>query len=197
MGVSIGQQGTEGGTLKTKYEVHQAGFSYRAHLAARREVYPKLFGTDNIEYEDTTLKTGLRGEILDGEMGIDVIVRPSHPELRSNLSFYIQERFRRPSYNAYGDVTLTEFNHASGEPSELYKIAADYLVYGYFDEERTSFSDAVAVDVARLKLALQHHKISKTIQTNKKNQSFMCFTLADLEKAKCLMWQPKSKNAAT
>lgn len=173
--------------MKTEYEAHQGDFTYRAHLEAEEQIYPKLFNTDQIVYEDTTLKTGLRGEILDGEMGVDVIVKPHNPSLDANLSFYVQERFRRPSYSTFRDITFTAFNHASGEPSELYKIAADYMVYGFFDEDRNSFSDVVAVDVARLKINLQHNRIFNTIQTNRKNQSFMCFTLTDLEKARCLM----------
>jgi hypothetical protein len=55
--------------------------------------------------------------------------------LRAPLGFTIQERFRRPRYAEFQDLTLTEWNGNSNLPSELYKIRAGMFLYGYYSEE--------------------------------------------------------------
>lgn len=184
--------------MRTRYEAHQGDFSYKAHLAARRQVYPLIFGTDEVSYEDVRLETSPRGKILDGELGVDVVARPSRPDLdlgpgrtklNSRLHFYVQERFRRPRYRGYGDVTITEFNHASGEPSELYKIAAGLMLYGLYNESTGLFESAYAIDVCRTILALQRGVLPFTKERNRKAQDFVCLKLPDLARNGCLLWR--------
>lgn len=193
--------------MRTVYEPSQAEFSRLAHMAARRLVYAPLFSVapELIEYEDVRVQTGLRGEIFDGELGIDVIVRPDfstaqgamrHPatQLQSRLHFYVQERFRRTSYKHFADVTFTEFNHASRQPSELYKIAAGLMIYGLYDHARDGFIKAYAIDVSRVLLAIQRGQLRFQKKMNKKRQSFVCIKLEELHGCNCLLWQLKRED---
>lgn len=179
--------------MRTHYEDTQGEFSHRAHIAARKQIYPRLFGAEEIEYEDVRLGTGYRGKVLDGELGVDVIARPGNGLLSGPLSFYIQERFRRPEFSRYGDITITEFNHASGQLSELYKMAAGLMVYGIYDDKIRRFTKGFAVDVTRLFLSLQRGTLRFSRERNKKQQSFVCLKLEALHEAGCLLWKLKTE----
>jgi len=176
--------------VRTEYEGHNADFSNAAHMAARRLIYPHVFGVDDdaLQFEDTLLDGGTERErILDGEMGVDRIVRVSTDGLHAPIVYTVQERFRRPEYSGYGDMTITEWNGASNLPSELYKINAGLFVYGYFSEERATFIDWVCVDVVRLLLNITHGSINYTSRQNRKQQTFFCFPMAELRVRKCIL----------
>lgn len=181
--------------MRTQYEHAQGDFSYAAHIAAREQVYPHLFDVEaeSITYEDVRLDTSYRGKVLDGEMGVDVVVHPagdgSNARFQRPLPFFVQERFRRPDFARYSNITITEFNHASGQASELHKMAAGIMVYGIYDPNLERFMEAFAVDVARLTLYLQRGSLDFERQKNKKHQSFICLKLKDLSKASCLLWR--------
>ena len=178
--------------MRTLYEEKRAAFSDAAHMAARTRIYPDFLGVepDEIDYEDVRLRTGLRGRILDGEMGVDVVVRPKAPSgLRARTSLYVQERFRGSSFGGYDDITITEFNRASGEPSELHKIAAGFFVYGVYDQEEDAFAKAYVVDVPKMLLALHGGSLAYRRNTNKKGQDFLCIRVRDLEEGDCLLWK--------
>lgn len=183
--------------MRTQYEQAQGSFSYSAHLAAREQIYPLLFASKDITYEDVRMDRSYRGKVLDGEMGVDVVIRSrnSSGKFSDRLPFFVQERFRRPSFGHYANITITEFNHASDQASELHKIAAGVMVYGLFDEDVDVFTAAFAVDVARLMLYLQHDAMPFERRTNKKAQSFICLKFSDLHKASCLLWRLKSPSA--
>lgn len=83
----------------TPYDKPRAKRSNRAHLLARTELYPKIFKVpfENLSFdEDTLLETGEKGQVLDGQMAIDRIVRVSDisGRLRKSLPLTVQERFR-------------------------------------------------------------------------------------------------------
>lgn len=177
--------------MRTPYEQHQGDFSACAHEAARRLIYPDLFGTEDIEFEHFGQNDEEMARHYDGQMGIDLKVFPAplRHDLSSSLCFHIQERFRRPAFREYKDITLTEFNHNSRLPSELYKIASGIFVYGYYHAEDDVFTSAYAVDMARVLLGIQRTEILFSKNRNKKNQDFICIGLEVLRHFDCILWE--------
>lgn len=158
--------------VKTLYEPINAQFSERAHQAARNVLYPIIFNRkpEELLYESASEQQNERQVILDGEMGVDRIVKVATLDLRAPLVFTIQERFRnrygkvrpdgtRLDYTKYEDLTITEWNHASDLPSELYKINAGYFLYAYYDEENDLFLHPIMINVADLLYALTQNSI--------------------------------------
>jgi hypothetical protein len=170
---------------RTEYTPENGEFSNKSHRAARALLYPRLFGVpmESLSFEDTLLKDSERGRILDGEMGVDRIVRVAVQQLHGPLVFTVQERFRRPEHAGWRDLTITEWNHASNMPSELYKINAGLFLYGYYDEARNHFLDAIVVSVTDLLLAVTRSNITYTSNRNKKRQTFLGFKFDDMAKA--------------
>lgn len=170
---------------RTLYEQVNADFSNRAHLRARDVLYPRIFCAhrERLEFEDTLLAQGDRAAILDGEMGVDRIVRVTIHNLPAPLVFTVQERFRRPEFAKYQDMTVTEWNHASNLPSELYKINAGLFVYGYFDEHCGEFLDAIAIGVTDMLLAIATRRLRYERRWNKKMQTFLTLRFSDMEEA--------------
>jgi hypothetical protein len=172
---------------KTEYQTENAEYSNVCHELARKVFYPRLFNVDPamIRYEENTLlhESG-RGQILDGEMGVDRLVRCSVRGLLGHTTFTIQERFRRPEYHKWRDLTVTEWNHASGQPSELSKINAGVFVYGYGNAsgtgKLTDFLEVVAVNTTGLIHAVTCGSIKYKRDNNKKQQSFLAFTFKSL-----------------
>lgn len=170
---------------RTLYEQNNADFSNRAHMRARDVLYPRIFNVrrERLQFEDTLLAQSDRAKILDGEMGVDRIVRVTINNLPAPLMFTVQERFRRPKYVERQDMTVTEWNHASNSPSELYKINAGLFVYGYFDERSGRFLDAIVTGVTEMLLALAQGRLRYERRENKKQQSFLALRFEDMEKA--------------
>lgn len=162
---------------RTIYQPENAAFSNKAHLSARKLLYPRIFckPEESLAYEDTLLSMSERGRILDGEMGIDRIVKVTVPSLHAPLVFTVQERFRRPQFAKYKDLTITEWNNASDLPSELYKINAGIFLYGYYDEVGNGFIDAIAINVTALLLMIARGQMSYSSERNRKQQSFLAF----------------------
>ena len=177
-------------TPATPYDQHNADFSGLAHRAALREIYPPLFAcapSALICEEGTLLAHGERGRVLDGEMGIDRIVAVTVPDFEAPLRFTVQERFRRPEYATYQDLTITAWNHRSGQPSELYKLTADLFVYGYFDAKDDCFLDYIIVPVGPMKRALARGELRFKWGQNPKGQSFLVLTFAALAAADLIL----------
>jgi len=177
---------------QTKYEIKNAEFSNMAHLAARDLIYPKLFGVDKsqIEYDNgTLLNESEKGKILDGEMGVDRIVRVSCKTLSGKITFTVQERFRRPMYSGFKDVTITEWNHTSNTPSELYKINAGIFLYAFFDENTNSFLDGIAFSVTNALVGITKKTLPfSPPRMNKKQQTFIGIKYKALLDAGCALW---------
>lgn len=170
--------------MATRYDKHNGEFSNKAHEQARTKIYPLLFGVepDCLTFDDDTLlESSERGRVLDGEMAVDRIVRVTVPDLQQPLVLTVQERFRRMQYARYRDITVTEWNHATNQPSELYKLEANLFVYGYFDEHNQTFGEVVTVNTTGLLRAIIRRDIPYTVDRNNKQQSFLAFKFGQLQ----------------
>jgi hypothetical protein len=141
---------------KTPYSDANQIFSNNAHEACEEQVYPIVFGRSRSElvFRNTGLMSGGDGEILDGKMGVDWCVGVNDERLKFPIEHSIQERFRKTRYMSNHDLTITEHNERSGQPSELYKIKSGFFLYGYFDEESVLMREWVAVDTTRMLMAI-------------------------------------------
>jgi hypothetical protein len=175
--------------MKTVFEQDNADFSTRAHMVARELIYPAIFETDKLSFEDCTVGSTARGNILDGEMGVDRIVRVTVKNLPAPIVFTVQERFRKPEFARYRDITVTEWNYASNLPSELYKINAGLFLYGYYDDKKQLFLDAICLHTSCLLYAIVRHQISFGRKRNPKQQSFLTFGFDDLKDANTVAWR--------
>lgn len=183
--------------MYTPFSKKNSSFSNEAHKAAQRLIYPAMFGVplSNLSFEDTLLELNERGRALDGELATDRIVKVTatvqgERGFREPISFTIQERFRRPKYARYKDLTITEWNNRSGHRSELYKLAANFFVYGYFDDKKTVFVDAIAVNVPAMLSKLCNGRLSYGWRSNPRSgQDFITLTFSALEKSGCVMYR--------
>lgn len=172
--------------MRTPYSQDNQALSDAAHLASQSAVYPFVFSCDKsrLEFECTSLSVGEKSEILDGEMGIDRIVRVSCLGLRRPISFCIQERFRNIKYSGFQDLTITTWNTLTNQPSELYKINAGLFLYGFYDLRSNLFGDWVMVNTAAMLLSLTSGRVQYTTRKNPRSgQEFIGLKFADLYKS--------------
>lgn len=183
--------------MHTRFEQHNQDFSDKAHAAAQSLVYPRLFqcDEDRLTFEGASVSDGGEKAILDGQMAVDKLVNVTVNGLRHPIQHAIQERFRRPGYRNFQDITMTEWNHASGQPSELYKIKCGIFLYGYYYEQERRFGDVIAVDVSAFLMAMTTGGIEYTKRTNKKRQDFICVTFDQLQKAGVVLAQMNEAKA--
>ncbi|MFW6024811.1 MAG: hypothetical protein ACOCRX_00570, partial [Candidatus Woesearchaeota archaeon] len=87
------------------------------------------------------------------------------------------------------DITVTEWNNASNQPSELYKITAGVFLYGYYDEIDSRFIDAIAIDTNLFLYKLTVNAIKYRKRRNRKQQDFLAFTFDDLEQAGVVLFR--------
>lgn len=161
--------------MKTVFSEANMGFTKRAHLAAQTQFYSRMYPA-GVEFVDAV------GTARDLEYAIDCQLAITVKGLRAPISMAVQERFRRPSDGAmkYGDITVTEWNLASNQPSELHKLSAQMFVYGFYDETADHILLAVAVDVGFLQWALAHDEI-RYVRQKRGDQSFLGFQFRDLQ----------------
>lgn len=159
--------------MKTGFSRRNMDFTKRAHLAAQAQFYPGVFRSLPIAFEDTV------GTAKDLEYAIDCRVAVTVEGLRAPLYFAVQERWRRPADMRYGDITITEWNQASGQPSELHKLGAQLFVYGFYDEIADEIVVAVAVNVATVLWRLAVRDLGWRRQS-RIDQTFLGFSLQDL-----------------
>lgn len=181
----------------TPFSQGNQDFSDKAHAAAQSLVYPHLFCCDRelMSFDRTSVSDGGEKAILDGQMAVDRIVHVSVSGLRDTIDHIVQERFRRPQYARYRDITITEWNHATNQKSELYKLKAGIFLYGYFDEARACFGEVIAVNTASLMRAIAAKEIVFDTVGPDRNprarQSFLCFKFESLIDAGVVMWHRK------
>jgi len=177
--------------MYTPYSSHNQSFSDAAHAAAQLLVYPALLGCDHglLSFESFSVSDGGEKAILDGQMAVDRIVSVTVPGLRGDIEHTIQERFRRPDYASFRDITITEWNHASNQKSELYKLKAGVFLYGYFHEQNGDFGEVIAVNTSALMVAIGNRGVRYTAATNPRSrQSFLCIKFDALRDAGVVMW---------
>lgn len=162
--------------MRTTYSAERAAFSQRAHLCAQRVFYPAMYPTIAIAFEDT-VKT-----IQDLEYAIDCQLALSSPDFRAPIRVSVQERFRRPEEMHWGDVTITEWNLASDQPSELHKLGAQLFVYGFYDEHRDDLVFATAIDVLVMQTLLVR-EILPFVRKSRGDQHFIGVQYRDLNRA--------------
>lgn len=184
--------------MKTPYSADNGAFSDRAHLAAQRLIYPRVFATslERLIFEDTQYGGSERAHDYDATRGVDRRVGVIVDGLREPLYFTIQERFRQMNYARFRDITITEFNQMTSLPGELYKIEADLFTYAYFDDRRNCFGEGVVVDVALAKLRLCGGDLIYGRGKNPRSkQDFITLTFDNLRRANAIVWHGKGKAA--
>ena len=172
----------------TPYSRTNRQFTERAHELAQQQVYPDMFGVavEQIDYQLLKDDTA-RAFLLDTAVAVDRLLRVTVKHLRMPITFDVQERFRRPQYHRFQDITITEWNHNTNQPSELYKIRAGWFVYGYYDDQRGVFLDVVAIPVPELLWAITSGRLPhKTGDNPRSNQTFVAVRIPDLHHH-CLM----------
>jgi hypothetical protein len=170
--------------MPTPYSSSNQAFSDAAHQAAQSLIYPCVFktGQPNLAFESTSLSTSPKNAILDGEMATDRIVKVTVKTLCHPLQFTVQERFRKPQYASFQDITITEWNCATNLPSELYKLNSGMFVYGYFDQNTNVFVDWVAFNTVGLLYQFATAGAVFRIQSNpRSNQDFYTVSFAFLQ----------------
>ena len=173
--------------MSTPYSDINGTFTQVCHELARDLVYPDFVGVDrsNITYEDTLLSGDEREKLLDGELAVDRLLKISVGYFHKPLEIMVQERFRRPKFARWRDITITEWNNQTNLPSELYKIKAAYFVYGYGNHPitPTDFTEVVIVNVPILIKGLLNKSLKYTTDLNpRSNQTFLCVSFQDLFK---------------
>ena len=176
---------------KTLYSKNDRNHTEAAHLLARELIYPEFFGcdADKIEYRDGIdyiTRTGEPNTLplawCDSWMAIDRILRVPAPTLhRKYVEMTIQERFERAPAASHRNISVTEFNTATGNPSELYKIKSLYFVSGYYDEVANKFVGKTHIcSTERILKAVQDGRLRYYTKDNHKNQTFVTFGYEDL-----------------
>lgn len=187
--------------MKTPYSEENQAFSNVAHSAARVDVYPRLFDCNPslLSFDSASVSDGGEKAILDGQMAVDRIVKVSTPGLRGDISHIIQERFRRPRFSGYRDITITEFNNESGQQSELYKLKAGIFVYGYYCEATRRFGEVIAVDIAALMMGISSGSvcISQRQRNPRSGQDFVSVKFDRLQEAGVVLWHCRGNGSAT
>lgn len=177
--------------MYTPYSPQNQSFSDAAHEAAQSRVYPALLDCDHslLSFDSSSVGDGGEKAILDGQMAVDRIVSVTVSGLRGPIEHMIQERFRRPEYARFRDITITEWNHASNQKSELYKLKAGVFLYGYFNANDESFGEVIAVNTSALLMAIGSGGVRYTTGTNpRSNQSFLCIKFDALHEAGAVIW---------
>lgn len=170
--------------MKTSYSSANAEFSESAHRAAQALIYPEIFKGKTIEFASTQVSMGGREAILDGEMAVDRIIKVHSAGFKSAIEFTVQERFRKPNYAQYQDLTITEWNQTSNLPSELYKIKSGLFVYGYYNPTTEQFIDWIAADTTLILFNIVSQKMGYAHRTNhRSNQTFICLTFDQMRKS--------------
>lgn len=153
--------------MKTVFSPERFEFTKRAHLAAQGQFYPLMY-PHGVEFEDTT-KTA---QDLDYAIDCKLAITLPDESFRAPISMAVQERFRDPKEMHWGDITITEWNLASGQPSELHKLGAQMFVYGFYDDTNDRIVFATAIDVGLMQWALSHGYI-KYERRKRGDQSFI------------------------
>lgn len=175
--------------MNTPYSNENAAFSNSAHNAAQNLIYPAIFNAqryaniEQITYLSTQLSMGGVEKVLDGHLGIDRIVLLKSKGLQKPIEYTVQERFRAAQYARYQDVTITEWNTVTNQPSELYKLKSHLFVYGYYDHLQNTFLDWITLNTPKMLLAINTNEVSfKRSYNPRSSQYFLTITFAELRR---------------
>lgn len=166
----------------TPYSLKNQAFSNQAHLLAQDAIYPTALKVpkESLCFMDLPEE---QARDMDYNDAIDKHVGVAVCGLHAPLIFPSQERFRKKDHAPYRDATVTEWNHNSNKPGELYKIKADIFVYGYYDNATNAFLEAIVFSVFLLKLKLARGQIAYDTGLNtRSNQTYFGFEFDELKK---------------
>lgn len=167
--------------------------SDRAHLHAREVIYPDFFHTEagNITYDEQRDIAHPEWGRLDGQMAIDRLIKVTVAGYRAPITFTIQERYRNTDWAHKQDITITEWNTLSNLPSELYKLQANFFMYGYFDWGGTNqFVDAICINIPGLLRGIVSKALRPFRKVNRRTQQpFLCITFDQLYEAGLVEWR--------
>lgn len=182
--------------MPTPFSAQQKAFSDKAHEAARMLLYPALFNVapEQLHFEEQgDINDDPRYAALDGEMAIDRLVRVTLGTFRRPLTFTVQERFRKPEYAKYRDLTVTEWNVWTNRESELYKLQAALFLYGYYDPFNNRFVEAICANVPSLMMAITTNSIRYSHETKKNgSQTFIGLKFDDMHRAGVMQFHYRS-----
>lgn len=159
---------------KTRFDEQRKLKTERAHDAAETQVYPHLFKEDvTIRFTPTDRQENKIHEVMDGQLGIDLKIEVDASLVDQPIPLYVQERFRDPDYRSYQDLTITKYNNASDRVSEVSKIAAHWIVYGYYESTLHEIQEAICVNVPILARRLIGGDVDIDEKENDKDQDFI------------------------
>lgn len=165
---------------RTVFSRERYAFTQRAHLAARQQLYPLMY-PGGVDFRDVTKTARDLDYAIDCELDVTIA------GLRAPVRIGVQERFRTPQHLRYGDVSITEWNLATDQPSELHKLGAQMFVYGFYDTDRDRIVLAVAVDVGLMQWALAHDELDYE-RRRRGDQSFIVIRFAALRELGAVLY---------
>lgn len=173
---------------KTRFDPDRKAETERAHDAAVNQVYPHLFREDvDIKHTPTDRQDSKVHEVMDGQLAIDLKLEVEAPLLEQRVPLYVQERFRDPQYRTFQDLTVTKYNNASQNVSEVSKIAAQWIVYGYYEDTLHEIQEAVCVNVPILSRRLISGDVNVDENENDKRQDFIGIGFGQLDELGALV----------
>jgi hypothetical protein len=175
------------------YDKGRRAFTDRAHLLARRQFYPQLFGSNNLRYHVPQSEEE-QAEALrrDMEEAVDWTILVPYPTLPHLTKVHVTERFRRHDQLHWQELTLREFLSAVDRPGEWYNMRCTLVIYGWVNEEETDFLDIFAVPVGGLQVAFT--TVFNGIGHNKSHGNrFVTFPLQKLTEAGLVYRSPQQQ----
>lgn len=158
----------------SKFIPENERFGRRAHEAAWERVYMPFLPDDVVVVDlSWTKRDAEQDEDREARVFLDGI---DHP-----LDISIQERFRRIEYSDYREVTWTIYDHAHQQEGHLDDSEADFMVYGYYDDEEERLGETVVVNMSRLKYLLATGQVEYTTQYHRaQHNEFVAIPFDDL-----------------
>lgn len=174
---------------RTEYNPQNKDFTERAHDKARKQVYPHLFpDAINLSYINVDRGKSKVHNVLDRQLGIDLKIEATTPLFDDQpIPIYVQERFREPQYREFQDLTVTKYNNASERVSEVSKIAAQWIVYGYYESTLDEIQEAICVNVPILARELIEGGVDIAEEQNEKEQDFIGIPFKKLDELGALV----------
>jgi hypothetical protein len=171
----------------TAFSEARMAFTRAAHQAARGQVYRQWF-PDGVEFEDTVLTARDLDYAIDCQLAATCMRTPfrgcTTRPLRGPLRLSVQERYRRVhDLDRYGDeITITEWNLASDQPSELHKFGAQLFVYGFYDDTRDVIVRASAFSIPAILAGLIDGRL-RYMRQSRGDQHFIALHVPELRRA--------------
>lgn len=143
---------------------------------------------DGVEFEDTVQTVRDLDYAIDCQLAATCARTPfrgcTTQPLRGPLRLSVQERFRRvQDLDRYGnEITITEWNLASGQPSELHKLAAQLFVYGFYDDSRDVIVRAAAFSIPAILTGMIAGRLNY-MRASRRDQHFVALHVPELRRA--------------